>query len=69
LHPSTSQKAPHPFLRGAADLASQPPSGLIVQLCGDANPLIVGVYASAEQQLRFDLKAFDATLARPCSGG
>ncbi len=43
--------SPFAFLRGsaavmAADLASQPHTGLTVQLCGDAHLLNFGLYAS-----------------------
>jgi uncharacterized protein (DUF2252 family) len=49
----------------AADLASQPDSGLIVQLCGDAHVLNFGLWATPERNLAFDLRDFDETLPGP----
>jgi uncharacterized protein (DUF2252 family) len=49
----------------AADLASQPDSGLTVQLCGDAHVLNFGLWATPERRLSFDLRDFDETLAGP----
>jgi uncharacterized protein (DUF2252 family) len=49
----------------AADLASQPNSGLIVQLCGDAHILNFGLWATPERNLSFDLRDFDETLPGP----
>src|SRR5215469_1249062 len=49
----------------AADLASQPDSGLIVQLCGDAHVLNFGLWATQERNLSFDLRDFDETLPGP----
>ena len=48
------------YYRGAAavmagDLASQPHSGLEVQLCGDAHVLNFGLWATPERNLSFDL--------------
>ncbi|MFJ3230170.1 DUF2252 domain-containing protein [Streptomyces sp. NPDC086787] len=62
--------SPFAFLRGAAavmaaDLASQPNSGLTVQLCGDAHLLNFGVYASPERSLVFGLNDFDETFPGP----
>lgn len=62
--------SPVAFLRGsaavmAADLASQPHTGLTVQLCGDAHLLNFGLYASPERALLFDLKDFDETFPGP----
>ncbi|MGW3151963.1 DUF2252 domain-containing protein [Streptomyces sp. NPDC001177] len=62
--------SPFAFLRGAAavmaaDLASQPNTGLGVQLCGDAHLLNFGVYASPERLLLFDLNDFDETFPGP----
>ncbi|MER6784740.1 DUF2252 domain-containing protein [Streptomyces sp. NPDC000658] len=62
--------SPFAFLRGsaavmAADLASQPHTGLNVQLCGDAHLLNFGVYASPERALLFDLNDFDETFPGP----
>ncbi len=49
----------------AADLASQPDSGLTVQLCGDAHVLNFGLWATPERRLSFDLRDFDETLPGP----
>src|SRR5262249_39423716 len=54
------------YYRGAAavmagDLASQPHSGLMVQLCGDAHVLNFGLWATPERNLSFDLRDFDET--------
>ena len=58
------------YYRGAAavmagDLASQPDSGLTVQLCGDAHVLNFGLWATPERNLSFDLRDFDETLPGP----
>ena len=58
------------YYRGAAavmasDLASQPDSGLQVQLCGDAHVLNFGLWATPERNLSFDLRDFDETLPGP----
>jgi len=58
------------YYRGAAavmagDLASQPHSGLMVQLCGDAHVLNFGLWATPERNLSFDLRDFDETLPGP----
>jgi uncharacterized protein (DUF2252 family) len=62
--------SPWNYYRGAAavmaaDLASQPDSGLIVQLCGDAHILNFGLWATPERNLLFDLRDFDETLPGP----
>ncbi len=49
----------------AADLASQPDSGLAVQLCGDAHIMNFGLWATPERNLLFDLRDFDETLPGP----
>ena len=49
----------------AADLAIQPDSGLVVQLCGDAHVLNFGLWATPERNLSFDLRDFDETLPGP----
>jgi uncharacterized protein (DUF2252 family) len=49
----------------AADLASRPDSGLMVQLCGDAHVLNFGLWATPERNLAFDLRDFDETLPGP----
>lgn len=58
------------FFRGsaavmAADLARQPHSGLMVQLCGDAHLLNFGFFASPERQLLFGINDFDETYPGP----
>ncbi len=58
------------FFRGsavvmAADLASQPNTGLEVQLCGDAHIVNFGLFASPERTLLFDLNDFDETHPGP----
>lgn len=58
------------FYRGsavvmAADLASQPHTGLAVQLCGDAHLANFGMFASPERTLLFDLNDFDETHPGP----
>jgi uncharacterized protein (DUF2252 family) len=58
------------FFRGAAlimaaDLASTPRSGLIVQACGDAHLSNFGVFGSPERELLFDINDFDETLPGP----
>jgi uncharacterized protein (DUF2252 family) len=62
--------SPWNYYRGAAsvmaaDLASQPDSGLEVQLCGDAHVLNFGLWATPERNLMFDLRDFDETLPGP----
>jgi uncharacterized protein (DUF2252 family) len=62
--------SPWNYYRGAAavmaaDLASQPSSGLTVQLCGDAHILNYGLWATPERNLSFDLRDFDETLPGP----
>jgi uncharacterized protein (DUF2252 family) len=61
---------PFAFYRGsavvmAADLASQPNTGLTVQLCGDAHIANFGLFASPERTLLFDLNDFDETHPGP----
>ena len=62
--------SPWNFYRGsaavmAADLASRPDSGLLVQLCGDAHLMNFGLWATPERNLAFDLRDFDETLPGP----
>ncbi len=62
--------SPLAFLRGAAavmaaDLATQPQTGLTVQLCGDAHLMNFGMFASPERALLFDLNDFDETFPGP----
>ena len=63
-------ESPFAFFRGAAvvmaaDLARQPHSGLMVQLCGDAHLLNFGFYGSPERQLLFGINDFDETYPGP----
>jgi uncharacterized protein (DUF2252 family) len=62
--------SPFAFFRGgaalmAADLASQPRTGLDVQLCGDAHLDNFGVFAAPDQRLVFSVDDFDETLPGP----
>jgi uncharacterized protein (DUF2252 family) len=62
--------SPWNYYRGAAavmaaDLATQPNSGLEVQLGGDAHLLNFGLWATPERNLMFDLRDFDETLPGP----
>jgi len=62
--------SPFTFFRGAAlimahDLAGTPPSGLDVQLCGDAHLSNFGMFGSPERRLVFDINDFDETLPGP----
>jgi len=62
--------SPFAFLRGAAilmaaDLATTPSTGIVVQLCGDAHLANFGLYASPERRLLFDVNDFDQTLPGP----
>jgi uncharacterized protein (DUF2252 family) len=64
------RKDPFAFLRGsaalmAADLATAPNSGLMVQACGDCHLLNFGTYASPEGTPLFDINDFDETLPAP----
>lgn len=61
---------PFAFYRGsavimAADLAAQPDSGLIVQLCGDAHLANFGLYAAPDRVPVFDINDFDETCSGP----
>jgi uncharacterized protein (DUF2252 family) len=54
------------FLRGsaavmAADLATTPSSGIVVQSCGDCHLSNFGVFATPERRLIFDINDFDET--------
>ena len=62
--------SPFTFFRGsaavmAADLATTPRSGQMVQLCGDAHLCNFGAFASPERRLVFDLNDFDETYRGP----
>jgi uncharacterized protein (DUF2252 family) len=61
---------PFSYYRGAAlpmaaDLATTPDAGIIVQLCGDAHLSNFGLFASPERDLVFDINDFDETLHGP----
>jgi uncharacterized protein (DUF2252 family) len=49
----------------ASDLASQPATGIMVQLCGDAHVRNLGAYAAPDGQLVFDINDFDETIEGP----
>jgi uncharacterized protein (DUF2252 family) len=58
------------FFRGsvqimAADLASQPHSGISAQLCGDAHVQNLGCYSAPDGRLVFDINDFDETITGP----
>jgi uncharacterized protein (DUF2252 family) len=58
------------FYRGAvpvmaADLALQPNTGLITQLCGDAHISNLGAFATPDGNLTFDINDFDESLRGP----
>jgi uncharacterized protein (DUF2252 family) len=62
--------SPFAFFRGAAvvmaaDLATQPSTGLTVQLCGDAHVHNLGAYAAPDGRLVFDINDFDETAPGP----
>jgi uncharacterized protein (DUF2252 family) len=62
--------SPFTFYRGAAvimaaDLGSQPDSGLRVQACGDAHLSNFGGFASPERAMQFDINDFDETHPGP----
>lgn len=62
--------SPFAFFRGAAglmaaDLATLPDTGLMVQLCGDAHVRNLGAYAAPDGALVFDLNDFDETIRGP----
>src|SRR4029077_17199196 len=49
----------------AADLASTPKSGLMVQACGDAHLMNFGGFATPERNIVFDINDLDETLPAP----
>ena len=58
------------FFRGAApvmayDLSLSPNTGLLTQLCGDAHVQNLGVFASPDGTLTFDINDFDETIRGP----
>ena len=64
------QVSPFSYFRGsapamAADLATQPVTGITVQLCGDAHVRNLGAYAAPDGHLVFDLNDFDEAVVGP----
>jgi uncharacterized protein (DUF2252 family) len=62
--------SPFSYFRGAVpvmagDLAAQPDTGLLVQLCGDAHVQNLGAYAAEDGRLVFDINDFDETFLGP----
>ncbi|MBM3660965.1 MAG: DUF2252 domain-containing protein [Actinobacteria bacterium] len=62
--------SPFTFYRGAAilmaaDLATQPDTGLRVQCCGDAHLANFGGFAAPDRQIVFDMNDFDETNPGP----
>lgn len=62
--------SPFAFFRGSArimawDLASQPVTGIRVQICGDAHLQNLGAFATQHGDLIFDLNDFDETTTGP----
>ena len=62
--------SPFNYYRGApavmaADLATTPSSGVMVQACGDAHLLNFGLFATPERHLAFDVNDFDETHPAP----
>jgi uncharacterized protein (DUF2252 family) len=62
--------SPFAFFRGAAvvmaaDVASGPKTGLVVQCCGDAHLANFGGFASPDRSLVFDINDFDETSVGP----
>ena len=49
----------------AADLAREPHSGLLVQLCGDAHVQNLGSFAAPDGRLVFHINDFDETILGP----
>jgi uncharacterized protein (DUF2252 family) len=63
-------ESPFGFFRGAAagmaaDLASTPRTGVVVQLCGDGHLVNFGGFGTPERRLIFDVNDFDETLPGP----
>jgi len=62
--------SPFGFFRGAApvmayDLAAQPHTGILCQLCGDAHVRNLGAFAGVDGSLVFDINDFDETTKGP----
>jgi uncharacterized protein (DUF2252 family) len=67
---SRMSASPFAFFRGAvsimaADLASQPHTELIVQLCGDAHVQNLGSFEAPDSRVVFDINDFDETAPGP----
>ncbi|HEY6991451.1 MAG TPA: DUF2252 domain-containing protein [Bryobacteraceae bacterium] len=63
-------KSPFAFFRGAvsimaADLANEPHTTILVQLCGDAHVQNLGCYEAPDGRLVFDINDFDETIPGP----
>ena len=63
-------QSPFAFYRGsaalmAADLATTPRTGIIVQACGDAHLMNFGGFATPERNVIFDINDLDETLPAP----
>jgi len=62
--------SPFAFYRGAAalmaaDLATTPATGIVVQACGDAHLMNFGGFATPERNVIFDINDLDETLPAP----
>jgi len=67
---SRMRASPFAFFRGAvsimaADLGSEPHTGLTVQLCGDAHVQNLGSFETPDGRLVFDINDFDETIPGP----
>ena len=63
-------ESPFSYFRGAvpvmaADLAVQPNTGIVTQLCGDAHVRNLGAFAAPDGRLVFDINDFDETIRGP----
>src|ERR1700721_592110 len=63
-------ESPFGYFRGAApvmaaDLAQLPSTGIMTQLCGDAQGRNLGAYAAPDGRLVFDINDFDETILGP----
>jgi uncharacterized protein (DUF2252 family) len=62
--------SPFAFFRGAApvmaaDLAKQPRTGILVQICGDAHVRNLGAFGAPDGRVVFDINDFDETTVAP----
>ena len=62
--------SPFSFFRGAvpvmaADLAVQPHTGILNQICGDAHVRNLGAYMASDGRMVFDINDFDETIRAP----